>query len=277
VLVRRALLTLAAAGALAVGGCSSHGRLSALPGAGPVPSVATPSPSAPETVPPAAPAPANLKTIDYSPAPKGFPADPDPASTAAIGEGLHPTTKIPAYDAPGGKPLAYLAPSISGVQLVVPIVAHKADWVAVLLPSVNRTVGWLPSGGYQTVKLRDQLVVHRRGHTLTWLRDGAEQQSWTVTLGTSSTPTPLGRTFILGRSSLPGKVYAGVDGLALGAVPDDPNAVATGLKGAHIGIHSWYKNDFGGNKSNGCIRVPKPGQQILLDQLPAGTTIVVLD
>jgi lipoprotein-anchoring transpeptidase ErfK/SrfK len=261
---------------MAMGGCSAHGRLNGL-AAEPAPSVAAASPSAPETVAPAAPAPANLKTIDYSPAPKGFPADPDPSSTAAVAEGLHPTTKIPVYDAPGGKPLAYLAPSISGVPLVVPIVAHKAEWVAVLLPSVNRTVGWLPSGGYSSVKLRDQLIVHRRDHRLTWLRDGAEEQSWTVTLGTSSTPTPLGRTFVLGRSALPGKVYAGVDGLALGAVPDNPNAVATGLKGAHIGIHSWYKNDFGGNKSNGCIRVPKPGQQALLDELAAGTPIVVLD
>jgi hypothetical protein len=275
--VRRALATLAAAGVLALGGCSAHGHVRGLAADGPAPAVATPSPSATETVPPAAPAPASLKTIDYSPAPKGFPADPDASSTAAVTEGLHPTTRIPLYDAPGGKPLAFLAPSISGVQVVVPIVGHKAEWVAVLLPSVNRTIGWLPSGGYDPVKLRDQLVVHRRSHRLTWLRDGAEQQSWTVTLGTSATPTPLGRTFVLGRSALPGKVYAGVDGLALGAVPDDPDAVATGLKGAHIGIHSWYKNDFGGDKSNGCIRVPKPGQQTLLDKLTPGTTIVVLN
>jgi lipoprotein-anchoring transpeptidase ErfK/SrfK len=248
--------------------------------AAPLPSAASapaPSASPSATIPPAAPAPAGLKVIDYSPAPKGFPADPDPMSATPITEALHPTTKIPVYDAPGGNAKAYVEPSLSGVSLVLPMVEHRADWTAVLLPSVNRTIGWVPSGGYTTTTLHDQLVVARGQHTLTWLHDGAEQQSWTVTLGTPATPTPLGRTFVLGHSALPGKVYAGVDGIALGAVPDNPDAVATGLKGAHIGIHSWYQNNFGGNKSNGCIRVPKPGQQQLLAALPNGTPIVVLD
>jgi lipoprotein-anchoring transpeptidase ErfK/SrfK len=227
-------------------------------------------------VPSSAPVQGGLKTIDYTPAPKGFPADPDGGSTAQLTEGLHVLKKIPVYDAPGGTARAYLAPAISGVQLVMPIVAHRADWVAVLLPSVNRTVGWLPQGNYTTVKLRDQLLVDKSSHSLTWLRDGVAQQSWTVTLGAAATPTPLGRTFVLGHSTLPGKVYAGVDAIALGAVPDNPDAVATGLKGAHIGIHSWYRNDFGYNKSNGCIRVPKPGQQTLLSELAAGTPIVVV-
>jgi lipoprotein-anchoring transpeptidase ErfK/SrfK len=240
---------------------------------------ALPAPAAspePTTVPSPVPVQGGLKTIDYTPAPKGFPADPDPSSTAPITEGLHVLQKVPVYDAPGGHPRAYLAPTISGVPLVMPIVAHRADWVAVLLPSVNRTVGWLPAGHYTTTALHDQLLVNKSAHTLTWLRDGVAQGSWTVTLGAPATPTPLGRTFVLGHSTLPGKVYAGVDALALGAVPDNPNAVATGLKGAHIGIHAWYKDDFGYNKSNGCVRMPKPGQQALLSALPAGTPIVVV-
>jgi hypothetical protein len=271
--VRRRLVALSFC-LLALGGCSANGRLNGMP-AKPEPTMAAPTPSATpiQTIP----APANLKTIDYSPAPKGFPADPETSSTTAITAAIHPTAKIPVYDSPGGKPLAFLAPTISGVQVVVPVVATKQDWVAVLLPSVNRTIGWLPAGGYESVKLHDQLIVKRKSHTLTWLRDGAEQKTWTVTIGAAATPTPLGRTFVLGRSALPGKVYAGVDGLALGAVPDDPNSVATGLKGAHIGIHGWYKNDFGFNKSNGCVRTPKEVQQTLLDEVTPGTVITVVD
>jgi hypothetical protein len=275
----RRVLALAVLAVLVLGGCAGKPAaqgvyLEAEPAA---PSAAAPSPSGPAGVPSPAPAPGGLKTIDYTPAPKGFPADPGAGSTAAITEGLHPLKKIPVYDAPGGTARAYLAPMISGVQLIMPIVEHRGGWVAVLLPSVNRTVGWVPNGNSSMVALRDQLVVHRSAHQLTWLRDGTAQQSWTVTLGTTSTPTPLGRTFVLGHSTLPGKVYAGVDAIALGAVPDNPDAVATGLKGAHIGIHAWYKNDFGGNKSNGCIRVPKPGQQTLLSELAAGTAIVVVN
>lgn len=230
-----------------------------------------------ESAPSASAAPPGLRVIDYGPAPKGFPADATPMSTDALTEGLHPTTKIAVYDAPGGQPRAFLAPTISGVPITMPIVTRHAGWVAVLLPSVNRTVGWLPSGGWTTAALPGQLVLHRQTHALSWYRDGVLRQSWTVTIGTSATPTPLGRTFVLGRSKLPGTVYAGIDVLALGAVPDHPEAVAAGLVGAHTGIHSWYRDDFGGNKSNGCIRVPKAGQQLLLNEAVPGTPVVVLD
>jgi lipoprotein-anchoring transpeptidase ErfK/SrfK len=191
-------------------------------------------------------------------------------------EALHPTAKLAAYDAPGGTARAYLTPEISGVQLIMPIVARQAGWVAVLLPTVNRSVGWLPDGGWSTVQLRDQLVVHRGAFTLTWVRDGVTQQTWTVTVGAAATPTPLGRTFVLGRSRLSSKVYAGLDVLALGAVPDNKGAVAEGLQDAHTGIHAWYRNEFGFRKSNGCVRMPPAAQKTLLDSVPSGTSVVVL-
>src|SRR5690348_16512878 len=49
------------------------------------PGLPTPAASpAPTTVPSPAPVQGGLKTIDYTPAPKGFPADPDSSSTAPI-------------------------------------------------------------------------------------------------------------------------------------------------------------------------------------------------
>ncbi|GAA1523728.1 hypothetical protein GCM10009827_045230 [Dactylosporangium maewongense] len=224
----------------------------------------------------AAPAPAGIPTITYTKAATGFPADPDQSSTVPLTEAAHPTAKLAAYDAPGGTARAYLTPDISGVPLVMPIVARRSGWVAVLLPSLNRSIGWLPEGGWNRVPLHDQLIVRRGAFTLTWVRDGAVQQTWTVTIGAPETPTPLGRTFVLGRSSLPSKVYAGLDVLALGAVPDDKGAVAEGLADAHTGIHAWYRNEFGFRRSNGCVRMPPAAQQALLDAVPAGTSVVVL-
>ncbi|MDG6102595.1 L,D-transpeptidase [Dactylosporangium aurantiacum] len=244
--------------------------------AAPAPSSASPAPPAAATTPPAAPAAAGLPTITYTRAAAGFPADPDQSSTVPLTEALHPTAKLAAYDAPGGTARAYLTPDISGVRLVMPIVARRAGWVAVLLPTLNRSVGWLPAGGWSTVPLRDQLVVRRGAYTLTWLRDGVAQHTWTVTVGAAATPTPLGRTFVLGRSSLPSKVYAGLDVLALGAVPDDKGAVAEGLQDAHTGIHAWYRDEFGYRRSNGCVRMPPAAQKILLDAIPSGTSVVVL-
>ncbi|HYN96892.1 MAG TPA: L,D-transpeptidase family protein [Pilimelia sp.] len=246
----------------------------------------TPSPTAvaasatpTERVPPAATAPAGLPVLSYDLAPGGFPADPAPQSTRPIHEGLRPVRRVAAYDGPGGRPLAYLAPTLAGVPVTVPIVDRRAGWVAVLLPSANRRIAWLPPGdGWTTAPLRDQLVVYRRTHQLRWYRDDRLLKSWPVSLGTKATPTPLGRTFILGRSRLRGAVYANTDVFALGSVPDDPLSVPPGLRGAHTGVHTWHNDrTLGQNSTNGCIRLTRSGQRLLLRHLAPGTPVVVRD
>lgn len=228
--------------------------------------------------PPAAAAPADLPVIDYWSVPAGFPADPGSRSTGAVTESLHPAGPLAAYDAPGGRPRAFLPATIGGVPVIVPIVARRTGWVAVLLPSVNRRTAWLPARGWSGRPLRDQLVVRRRTHRLTWFRDGVRRQSWTVSVGAASTPTPLGRTFVLGTTTPKGAVYAGLDALVLGSVPDERRSVAAGLRGAHTGIHSWYRADaFGRSVSNGCIRVPRAAQRTLLKNIASGTTVIVTD
>ena len=216
--------------------------------------------------------------ISYRHVPSGFPADPAPSSTAAVTEGLHPPRRLALYSAPGGRPLAFLPPSIRGVSITVPIVERRAGWVAVLLPSVNRRIGWLPAHGWAPRPLGDQLVVRRRTHELVWLRAGVHRQSWTVAIGSTRTPTPLGRTFVLGRTGTRGAAYAGLDALVLGAVPDDREAVAPGLRDAHTGIHAWYRSSaFGRSISNGCVRMPRAAQRTLLAHLAPGTPVTVLD
>jgi lipoprotein-anchoring transpeptidase ErfK/SrfK len=236
------------------------------------------SPSPKPSAVPVPPAPARLPILDYfTRPPKGFPADAEPESIAPITRALRPTRKLAVYDAPGGKALAYAASTISGVPLIMPIVGEKQGWRSVILPSVNRTVGWVPPTGWQGVELHDQLVVHLKTHRLVWLRDGQVRHTWRVALGTSRTPTPRGRTFVLARTPGQGRVYAGVDILALGSVPDHPDAVAAGLSDAHTGIHAWSDSSvFGKNVSNGCVRVPKAAQRQLVEVAP-GTEVLVTD
>lgn len=238
---------------------------------------ASPSP-AEAVIPVAAKAPAGLPVITYTHVPAGFPEDPAQADTSALAEGLHATKRLPLYDKPGGKPRAFLPPTIRGVTVVVPVVVKQPGWVAVLLPSVNRRIGWLPDTGWEPRSLSDQLVLRRATHELTWLHEGVREGSWTVATGSSATPTPLGRTFVLGRTTTDGAVYAGLDALVLGAVPDDKGAVAPGLQNAHTGIHAWYRSSvFGRSISNGCIRMPKAAQRDLLAHIHAGTPVVVID
>ncbi|WP_229405182.1 L,D-transpeptidase [Micromonospora sp. NBRC 110038] len=232
-----------------------------------------------EPVPAAAPAPATLPVVTYDPAPAGFPADPRPSDPTPLTEGLTPTRKVAAYDAPGGRPLAFLAPTINGVEVTVPIVERRTGWTAVLLPSATRRIAWLPpDGDWATVPLRDQIVVERRPHRLTWYRDGHAKRSWPVSLGMRGQETPLGRTFVLGRTPPPEPVYGGVDVFALGAIPDDPDAIPPGLAGAHIGLHAWQDDDtLGEDVTNGCIRLTRSGQRQLLDEVRPGSVVLVVD
>ncbi|MFF3856530.1 L,D-transpeptidase [Micromonospora sp. NPDC002575] len=249
------------------------------------PPAAAPTAPATETaptadpVPAAAPAPATLPVVTYDPAPAGFPADPRPSDPTLLTEGLTPTRKVAAYDAPGGRPLAFLAPTINGVEVTAPIVERRTGWTAVLLPSATRRIAWLPPDGeWATVPLRDQIVVERRPHRLTWFRDGHAVRSWPVSLGMRGQETPLGRTFVLGRTPPPEPVYGGVDVLALGALPDDPDAIPPGLAGAHIGLHSWQDDDtLGEDVTNGCIRLTRSGQRQLLAEVRPGSGVLVVD
>ncbi len=236
------------------------------------------APAAPAVVPPARPAPDDLPRISYRRGPTGVPADPAPASLAHVTEALHPERRLAVYDAPGGTPRAFLPRSISGLPVVVPIVARRPGWVAVLLPSVNRRIGWLPATGWSPRRLADQLVVRLGAHELTWLRDGRPRRTWRVAVGAPRTPTPLGRTFVLGRTGTRGDVYAGLDALVLAAVPDDREALAPGLRDAHTGIHGWRRSSaFGHSVSNGCVRLAPQAQSTLLRHVPPGTVVHVVD
>jgi len=263
-------------GAAAVRATTGDATLRAVAPAATVAVEAPPAPRPPraQRVPAAAPAPEGLPKIDYFGVPDGFPEDRDARSTARIVEALHPERKLAVYDAPGGRPRAFLPRRISGLEVVVPIVKKQAGWVAVLLPSADRRIGWLPATGWSPRAIRDQLVV--KEHRLTWLRDGRAQQAWTVATGATATPTPYGRTFVLGRTGTHGSVYAGLDALVLGAVPEKRENLAPGLRDGHTGIHAWtHTSAFGRSVSNGCIRMPAAAQRTLLHHIGAGTTVHV--
>jgi hypothetical protein len=237
---------------------------------------ATPRP--PEPTLRAAPAPPGLPAIDYWTAPRGFPADPDPGTLRMLTSGLHPARSLTVYDAPGGRPRARLEPEISGMALVLPIIDRRSGWVAVLLPTANRRIGWLPPRGWSVRPLRDHLILRRKTHQLVWHHDGVRRAAWTVTTGTAQTPTPLGRSFVLGRTRTSGPAFGGLDALALSSVPENRRAVPESLTGAHTGIHGWSDPSvFGRSVSNGCIRMPAAAQRTLLKHIDHGTLVTVVE
>ncbi|TDO37519.1 L,D-transpeptidase-like protein [Paractinoplanes brasiliensis] len=230
----------------------------------------------PRLVPKAAPR--NLPIVNYWDEPQGFQPDKTPRSTIPVRDGLHPERRLAVYDAPGGVPRAFLDPTISGLPVTVPIVERRQGWAAVLLPSVNRRVGWLPPHGWKPRTLPDQLIVDLSERRLTWRRGGREHGAWTVAVGSSRTPTPLGRTFVMGRTITHGHAYAGLDAIVLGAVPDDRDALSASLRNGHTAIHAWRdESAFGRSVSNGCVRMPPKVQRTLLGHIGPGTVVHVVE
>ncbi|HEX5741038.1 MAG TPA: L,D-transpeptidase, partial [Pilimelia sp.] len=167
------------------------------------PAVAPSASAGAEPVPSAARPPKGLPAVAYlTRVPAGLPADPAPMASALLTTVVRPQRTLAVFDRPGGRARILLPEEIHGVPVHVPLVRRRTGWVAVLLPSANRTVGWLPPGGWDTVTVRDQVVIRRKAHTLTWLRDGRVRGKWTVSVGSAASPTPLGRTFVFGRSTL---------------------------------------------------------------------------
>ncbi|SDT44706.1 L,D-transpeptidase [Actinoplanes derwentensis] len=255
-------------------GAGETSRPAAIADPGTPPATAAPTSEAPVAA--AKAPPADLPVVAYAKGPRGLPDDPAPESVVPITEAMRPATKTALYDAPGGEPLAFLPPRISGLATVVPIVARANGWAAVLVPATNRKVGWVPTAGWQAETLRDQLMVDLSERSLIWLRAGEEQARWSVAIGTKRTPTPLGRTYVMGITGTSGAAFAGLDALVLGSVPEDPEKMAASLQKAHTGIHAWSNSAvFGRNVSNGCVRMPPKAQRKLLDQVAPGTPVVV--
>ncbi|MCO8276394.1 L,D-transpeptidase [Actinoplanes sp. TRM 88003] len=229
-------------------------------------------------VPEATPAPPGLPKISYWNAAPGFPRDPAPHSLEAVTEGLRPHGKAALYDAPGGRARAFLPRSISGLPTTAPIVAREPGWLGVLVPSINRRIGWVPVSAGTVHPLRDQLVVDLSERRLTWRHNGKPRGDWEVAIGSSRTPTPLGRTYVMGRTITNGHVYAGLDALVLGAIPDDRDALSASLRNGHTAIHAWNdESAFGRSISNGCIRMPPDAQRTLLRHIPEGVVLTVVE
>jgi lipoprotein-anchoring transpeptidase ErfK/SrfK len=204
---------------------------------------------------------------------KGAPADPRPAA-ATPGAVVHPNKATPVFAAPGGKPIAKVKPEQLG-DTWLPVIARKVGWVQVLLPSKpNGSTGWLPEAGLRKAATPYLVSVHLKSMKLQLFRDGSRVGSWSIGIGKPDTPTPTGRTFLLGSITDEKQKFSPVI-LPLGAHSKTLDSFGGGP--GTVAIHTWPStNVLGTATSHGCIRVP----QEALDELtkvPLGTLVLVDD
>lgn len=199
------------------------------------------------------------------------PRDPAPMD-ATDGTVVHPTKAVSIHAAPNGKPIAKIGEKQLG-DTWLPVIAKQDGWVQVLLPSKpNSSTGWLRSAGLKKAFTPYVIKVHLTSMKMELIFEGRQEGSWTIGTGKPDTPTPTGRTFLLGSIVDPKQEYSPVI-LPLGAHSDTLDSFGGGP--GTVAIHTWPTTDvLGTATSHGCIRVPQDALN-RLRQVPLGTLVLV--
>lgn len=202
---------------------------------------------------------------------KRAPHDPSPEQVPG-GVVVQPKSVVALWDQPDGTAFAKLAPEQFG-DAWYPVIERRVGWVRVLLPSrPNGSTGWIRTHRVETRRTTDVVRVHLGSRRLELVQDGEVTGTWPVAVGAPETPTPTGRTFILGQLVDDAQSYSplilplGTHSQTLDTYGGGPGTVA---------LHGWPDPSvFGQAVSHGCVRVPADALERLA-ALPLGTPVVI--
>lgn len=191
------------------------------------------------------------------------------------GRVVHPTKLTPVFDAPGGEPIAKVHKKEFG-DVWLPVISEESGWLKVMLPSrPNRSTGWIQDDGLRTATTPYLIRVHTGSRTVELLRDGESVGAWPAAVGKPGTPTPVGRTFVLGQftdSSRPDLSTV----IPLGTHSETHTTYGGGP--GTVAFHGWTTDTsvFGQAISEGCVRLPEEALEVLRT-VPLGTTVLIDD
>lgn len=193
------------------------------------------------------------------------------------GRVAHPKQLTAVFDEPAGTPIAKLHKKqsrIGGNDTWVPIIEERDGWLKVMLPSrPNASVGWIQTRDVETARSRHLVRVHTGSRTVQLFEDGSPVGEWPAAVGKADTPTPTGRTFILGQftdASRPDLLTV----IPLGMHSETHETYGGGP--GTVAFHGWTTNPavFGQAISEGCIRLPEEALA-KLRTVPLGTTVLI--
>jgi L,D-transpeptidase catalytic domain len=221
-------------------------------------------------------APVKLRQLRAATTAARFPGAPRDASPQAATDGLvvRPLRMLKVFRKPAGRAFAKVPPKQFG-DTWLPVIDRNAGWVRVLLPSrPNGASGWLRKSGVELRTSPYLLRVHLGSRTLDINYEGDSIGTWPVAVGKPGTPTPTGRTFLLGSVKDDDQSYSPVI-LPLGSHSDSLDTYGGGP--GTVALHGWPDTSvFGSAVSHGCIRVPAEALN-RLTQVPLGTLVIVDD
>lgn len=188
------------------------------------------------------------------------------------GDVVRPLEVLPLYAEPGRRPFAKMPPK-QFQDTWLPVVDREDGWVKVLLPSrPNGATGWLREIRLETARSPYVVRVHLTSRTIDIVFEGSTLGTWPVGIGKAGTPTPSGRTFLLGSVIDDSQDFSPII-LPLGSHSDTLDTYGGGP--GTVALHGWPDESvFGTAVSHGCIRVPAEALD-LLTQVPLGTLVVI--
>jgi lipoprotein-anchoring transpeptidase ErfK/SrfK len=221
-------------------------------------------------------------------APSPFPGgreracQPKPLVTSRFAYAAYVRTTARAYRRPGRSPIArFRSRNQNGADMVFGVISAvrgancRPVWYRVQLPTKpNGIVGYVRARDVRLRIVRSRIVVDLSDRRVTLYRNGRRVVSATVAVGTSATPTPLGRYYVNQRL-IPSSPYGpfGVGAIGISAFSE----VLTGwAQGGPVAIHGTNQPHLLGRAvSNGCIRVHNDAMRRMFRLARSGTPVLI--
>ncbi|TDN93242.1 L,D-transpeptidase [Microbacterium sp. BK668] len=189
---------------------------------------------------------------------------------------------IPVFADPLGDPVARLHREFVYGGTTVPVVQRQDSWVKVLLPgrqsvpsqgNPGQVAGWLRAQDVALAPLDTVVEVSISARTVDVWRGGSpERIAGDFAWGRASTPTPLGRSFVMLVRSDPSLWYTRGHPIVYLSVQ---SPTLDGFGGSSVAVTAFhYHDDRSGQISNGCLRLD-PAAIERLAQLPVGTPVFI--
>ncbi|MDQ1632559.1 MAG: hypothetical protein QOC80_2531, partial [Frankiaceae bacterium] len=187
--------------------------------------------------------------------------------------------KVPIYDAPNSTKTQQTLknPDSYGQPLTFLVLDQIDSWVQVALPvRPNGSSGWVKQEQVLLKPTPYRLDIALKAHELRLFKDGEVQQTYSIGVGKTETPTPGGTYYlrVLIKTTQPNGAYGpyayGLNGFS---------QVLTDFAGGDgvIGLHGTNDpSSIGKDVSHGCIRLNNADITALAKILPLGTPVRIL-
>jgi lipoprotein-anchoring transpeptidase ErfK/SrfK len=205
-----------------------------------------------------------------------------PVGTANIAWAAYALRPTAAYRSPAGAVVARFGiRNVNRAPMVFGVVGEQVDrrcratWLRVALPMrPNGVTGWVRARDVRRSVVRARVVVDLSQRRLRLFRHGRLVLSSPVAIGSSATPTPIGRYYVNQRlvPADPGGPF-GPGAVGISAFS---NVLTGWTQGGPIAIHGTNEPwSIGHSVSNGCIRLPNPVLRRVFRLAIDGTPVVI--